>query len=165
MSTEPENFDALRRLLALKRHEQPPPGYYEQLSSEIRARLRTGEHQQTDWWQELGEEASWLQQLWVALSAKPALAGAFGVVICSLVLTGIFYSQGTEPATVAVVPTVETWKPGPHTPALALNEPAAAKTAVSSSSTNPVPNAGPSLFDQIGLVGQPASVSFSPGGN
>jgi hypothetical protein len=165
MSTEPDNFEPLRRLLALKRHEQPPPGYFEQLSSEIHARLLTGEHRQTDWWQELGDEASWLQRFWAALSAKPALAGAFGLVVCSLVLTGIYYSQETQMLTTAASPTVETWKPEPQTHPLVLSDSSPAKTDVSSSSTNPVLNTGPSLFDQIGVVGRPATVNFSPGGN
>ncbi len=39
MNMNEENFDSLRKLLALKRHEQPPPGYFNDLPGRISARL------------------------------------------------------------------------------------------------------------------------------
>ena len=42
MNTTPENeFTELRRLLALKRHEQPPPRYFQDFSDNVISTLRT----------------------------------------------------------------------------------------------------------------------------
>jgi hypothetical protein len=163
MSTEPDNFEPLRRLLALKRHEQPPPGYFERLPAEIRARLRAAGPANATRRQEPETEGSWLLRLWAGLSAKPAWAGAFGVLICGAALTGIFFSQQGELPTEAAAPAMGAWKTEPHAPALALSE-ALTTPNPATSSTNPVLNVGPSLFDQIGVLGQPASVNYSVGG-
>jgi hypothetical protein len=168
MNPESENFDALRKLLAIKRHETPPPGYFEQLASEVRARLRGGEHRRSDLWNEVGEEASWLQRAWGLLYTKPAFAGAFGVLVCGVLLAGMFYSQEQEEATAASTGLAEKLAlPASPRSALALsptaNEPA------NSSSTNPVLNVqagrvqGNTLFDKIGMGGNTAPVNFNPG--
>ena len=43
MNPEPKNFDSLRRILILKRHEQPPPGFYDRFSRDVMARIKAGE--------------------------------------------------------------------------------------------------------------------------
>jgi hypothetical protein len=102
MNPEQDNFQALQRLLALKRHELPPPGYFDRFSNQVIARLRAGERSAPDsLWERLGLEAAGLQRFWHALETKPVFAGALGAGVCGLLLAGILYSQSVEPAPVA----------------------------------------------------------------
>ncbi len=43
MNENEQNFDELKRLLKLKRHEVPPPGYFNNFSGEVISRIRAGE--------------------------------------------------------------------------------------------------------------------------
>ncbi len=89
MNSQPENFEQLRRLLRLKRHEQPPPGFFEAFSRRILARIEAGEtgDARRPFWQ-----LPWLADLMAALERKPALAGAFSLVVCALLVCGIVFS-------------------------------------------------------------------------
>ena len=95
MTPDQQNFESLRRLLALKRHEQPPPGYFNSFSQQVVARIRAGE---------LGaDSAPWenwltsrLQRLWLAFETKPILAGVFGAGVCALLISGVIYSERTS---------------------------------------------------------------------
>lgn len=93
MDSQPENFENLRRLLALKRHEQPPPGYFDGFSREVILRLQDGEGAQQASWERAAWEAPWLARLWEALSLKPYLTGGFGVAACATVLAGVLYAE------------------------------------------------------------------------
>ncbi|PYJ05511.1 MAG: hypothetical protein DME25_08320, partial [Verrucomicrobia bacterium] len=84
MNPESQDFTQLRRLLALKRHEQPPPGYFHDFSRQVVVRIRagaTGDPESAMVW-----EVPWLRRLWAAFETKPILAGAFGVLVCGLLL-------------------------------------------------------------------------------
>ena len=96
MYPDSQNFEQLRRLLALKRHEQPPPGYFNSFSAQVIARIKAGERGEdtSSLWQ-LFWEGNWLQKVWSAMESKPALAGAFGVMVCGLLLSGVIYSGTT----------------------------------------------------------------------
>jgi len=93
MNPEPENFERLRRLLIVKRYEQPPPGFFDDFSRRVMLRIQAGE---------AGEEAlgfghwlwqtPWLQRLVSALEQRPAVAGAFSLSVCGLLLAGILCS-------------------------------------------------------------------------
>jgi hypothetical protein len=97
--TESEEFQQVRRLLALKRHEQPPSGYFNGFSRQVILRIQSGEaRQRVSWLERLQSEVPWLQRLWSALDAKPMLAGAFGVTVCGLLVGGLVYSYQVEPA-------------------------------------------------------------------
>ncbi len=108
MSQDTENFEPLRRLLALKRYEQPPPGYFNNFSSQVIARIKAGEAEpHSAFLERLFGQAPWLRQLWGAFEAQPILAGAFGVAVCGLLIMGVAYSDKTESAPVALVPVTE----------------------------------------------------------
>jgi hypothetical protein len=109
MNAEQEDFEALRRLLALKRHEQPPPGFFNDFSRQVVARIQAtrGEPYEESLLERLFGKAPWVARLWEALETKPALAGAFGVLVCGLLISGIIYSEKApvEPmGPVAVLP-------------------------------------------------------------
>lgn len=102
MSAEQENFDQLRKLLALKRHEQPPPGYFHHFSQEVIARIRAGDHLEAAGFRDrLGWDAPWLERFWNFLESRPAFAGAFGLAVCGLLFAGIFYAEPREDGAVA----------------------------------------------------------------
>jgi hypothetical protein len=94
MNTAPEEFEQLRKLLKLKRYEQPPPGYFNNFSSRIINHLENPTPQGA--WANLSQEAPWLQRFISRLEGSPMVAGVFGVIICSLLLGGIVYSQYTD---------------------------------------------------------------------
>jgi hypothetical protein len=93
MNPEPENFEQLRRLLMLKRHEQPPPGYFDGFSRHVVIRIKAGETgDEAGTIGRLFLEAHWLGRFWNLLERKPALAGAFTLSVCGLLLAGIICS-------------------------------------------------------------------------
>lgn len=90
MDTDHDEFGALRRLLALKRHEQPPPGYFENFSRKVLVRLQAEAEAKPGW-------RAWVQNLFTGFENRPALAGAFGFAVCAFLATG-FLSSDTPPS-------------------------------------------------------------------
>jgi hypothetical protein len=151
MNPESENFESLRRLLALKRHEQPPPGYYDNFSRQVVARLRTGERQT---FSETFSDEPWVQRLLAMFTGKPAFAGAFGAAVCALLVSGIVYSEKMEVASTPSPVMASADGSGMISPSVMMeSQPALGGSAmlVSSTSTNPVAFPSGSLFDQIPL--------------
>lgn len=89
MQPTDSQFNDLKRLLALKRHEQPPPGYFERLPVTILRRIRI-EHQTAPF-------DGWLTSLVDRLTFRPALAGVCGVGLCVLYLAGLGIGRSTPP--------------------------------------------------------------------
>jgi hypothetical protein len=80
-----ENFDSLKKLLALKRHEQPPPGYFNTFSSKVLARIQAGEAAAPKtWWQRL-----------MSFNARPVMAGVYGVT--ALLMAGFILAVASKP--------------------------------------------------------------------
>jgi len=94
MSPDPENFETLRRLLVLKRYEQPPPGYFHPFAPQVIARIKAGERaEEPSLFARWFGEVTWLQGLWAALETKPMLAGGVGLAACALLVGGVLYSE------------------------------------------------------------------------
>jgi hypothetical protein len=90
-----QDFSQLRRLLSLKRHEQPPPGYFDALPRQIIASLQA---QSTcrDADTNAGVPA-WILNLIARVQARPALAGLVGAGFCALILgTVIFLEKDSQ---------------------------------------------------------------------
>ena len=133
-----ENFDQLRRLLALKRYEAPPPGYFHSFSGKVMARIEAEVALAPAWWQKLGFDFNF----------KPALVCGLGVVVCGLLSAGVLTSVVTVDQPVV---------------GLAIEPPAGFEAspfgelypAESTTSTRPVFSAN--RYDQFGLRAQPVS--------
>ncbi|MGA2787390.1 MAG: hypothetical protein ABSF60_07670, partial [Verrucomicrobiota bacterium] len=114
------NFESLRRLLALKRYETPPPGYYHHFSSQVLQRIRAGDTgTSAGWAEDLFGQAPWLEKLLHAFDVKPVFASAFAGALCLLLLLGIIYAERPD-----------------FTPQPILQTAAASPTAVSTPTTS-----------------------------
>jgi hypothetical protein len=112
MSQDTENFEQLRRMLALKRHEQPPPGYFNDFSRQVILRIKAGERgEPANLLERLFWEAPWVQRLWNTLEARPIVAGACGVAVCGLMITGVLYSDRADVPAGALVPIAQQTPP------------------------------------------------------
>lgn len=163
MSKDSENFDQLVKLLALKKYEQPPPGYFDTLAGEITARILASESDPRISTYDPAAELGWAGRLWALLEAKPILAGAFGVAVCGLMITGILYSQRL-PSTTETPETASALPPTAAVPALELTS--------ANTPTNGLQPIGPQLpkglFDGLYLRANnlgPQPANYTPAGN
>ena len=150
MNQDSENFDSLRQLLALKRHEVPPPGYFDRLPRDIMARIKAG-----DTGNELGADLSWFRRFLNVFDVKPVFAGAFGTAVCAFLISGIITSERT--------PAFAAGTAMPEGPTIANLPPGTAPEAQFVSS-NAVASGSGSLFDNLPSL-RTTPVNYSLGGN
>ena len=77
----PPEHDSLEKLLRLKRHEQPPPRYFNEFSGRVLSRIERGEAR-LSWWERFG------------FDLRPALAAGAGLVACGLIVYGVATTEG-----------------------------------------------------------------------
>lgn len=80
MDKTPDEQDSIRRLLALKRHETPPPGYFRDFSSRVVARIER---------EEAASPSSWWTRLTGSVAWRPALLGANAIIIAGIGLIAL----------------------------------------------------------------------------
>lgn len=95
MKNDPEDFEALRKLMALKRHEMPPPGYFRRLPGTIVARIERGEGRLSFW-----------ERISADFTLRPAFAYAFVLAACGA-LTASLYSVKIQTREAGLQPAVD----------------------------------------------------------
>lgn len=89
MDPADNNFDALRKLLALKRHELPPPGYFDRLPDRIIDRIAACEDD---------APVDWFRSLIDHFRLRPAFLGVFSFTLGAFYLLGLGTAdRGTPP--------------------------------------------------------------------
>ena len=135
MGSPSDNFDSLQKLLRLKRHEQPPPRYFNDFSSRVIAGIERGENR-TSWWERFG------------IDLRPALAAVTGALACGLIIYGVATAGGEEASSDSAA----------LASGAALNGLAANVEAQSANSTNPITSYGTPIDRKL-FHGQAAPVS------
>ncbi|HEY5298171.1 MAG TPA: hypothetical protein VIK59_09610 [Verrucomicrobiae bacterium] len=159
---ENENFEALRRLLALKRHEIPPPGYFNNFSARVIAQIRVEAGASS---KRSLSESPWKKFLQI-FEMKPAFTGAFASALLLLLVAGTVYINQSDVATQPLLPMAESTSPVLATGSTtALAQPSEQTLLASSISNNSTSSLQPvaSLFGQQNPLAQ--QVSFSLSGN
>lgn len=151
MNPDSENFDSLRQLLTLKRHEIPPPGYFDRLPRDIMARIKAGEKGG-----DVGAEISWLQRLLSMFDVKPVFAGAFGTAVCAFLISGVISSDRIPVLGAA------TSRPG-SSPIANTSIPEADSSIVGLMASATNSGGSGSLFDQFSL--ETRTISYLPNNN
>jgi hypothetical protein len=86
MYQEPTPRIKVERIIALKRYEQPPPGYFHLLPSRIITRIERGE-----------EPSGFWERFWPSFTVRPSLAYALGLTVCGALTAGFFYPPTRTP--------------------------------------------------------------------
>lgn len=104
MEPPEENFEQLKKLLKLKRHETPPPGYFEDFSSNLIARIEAEDARPAP--------AGW-RRFFAGLDTSPIMVGAYGVIVASLVIVGVqMAGRAGSPDDITSDPSFAGTKPG-----------------------------------------------------
>jgi hypothetical protein len=98
VENQDQDFEALRRLLKLKRHEQPPPRYFHDFSGQVLSGIRAGTAGgRFESFEDIIAQSSWLRRIWAVVEGRPAISGLFAAAVCGLLVAGIFVSENVPP--------------------------------------------------------------------
>lgn len=159
-----QDFEKLQRMLKLKRHELPPPRYFNNFSGQITARIRAGEgnHKQENF-KDIFSQIPWLNRIWNTAGEKPALLAASAV--CGVLIAGIFFLDNTTDQTMPAIAINNETMPAINSEGLASGNllVGAALDGNSLSATAILPSSAPSLFNNL-LALPTVPVSLKPHG-
>jgi hypothetical protein len=108
MNSDSDDFAELRKLMALKRHEQPPPGYFNRLPDKIASRLE----------REGGQPGFW-EKILAGFTFRPAFAYSFAVAAFGALTFSVITSVRTQPRESTQTPPGFGWRTGAADEALA----------------------------------------------
>lgn len=112
MNPEEQNFEALKKLLALKRHENPPPGYFENFSSKVIARIEAAEANQS---------VSLWQRIIGYVEARPARVSTFALAGAAVVAVMLSLAPNNQAPSAGIIENHATLAGG-VTPASSISE-------------------------------------------
>ena len=130
MESSPENFESLQKLLKLKRHEQPPPRFFNEFSGRVIARIQSEGTRPPRWWERFG------------VDLRPVMAVGAGAAACVL----MFFTMAATPESDAL-----------SGEGLASSSKMASAPTPDASSTNPVINAAGTMIGPWRSSVMPAS--------
>ena len=93
MSEQNNNFRDVKRLLKLKQHEVPPPGYFNHFSADVISRIRAGDTSASEGFLARAESNSLMMSLLHIFQAKPGVIGGFATSLCLLLLFGVVLAE------------------------------------------------------------------------
>jgi hypothetical protein len=170
MNETDQNFEELKRLLKLKQHEVPPPGYFNDFSGQVIARIRAGEAGGSrDYVERLQSGAPWVVNLLRIFETRPGVIGGLATSLCLLLVLVVVFDDRSDIASKNLLTISEPSTATAENPVASMNAPALLAASGSTgivASTNPVT----SLQPAITMFGQPAAgplfqtASFAPAG-
>lgn len=102
-------FEPLCKLLAIKRHEVPPPGYFDRFSDQVISRIQDAKSSRPKTpLERLFAEAPWILNLLQAFQARPALAGFFASAVCLLMVGVLVATDQQDTPSSSLLTSVET---------------------------------------------------------
>jgi len=101
MSDNNQNFQDLKRLLRLKRHEIPPPGYFHGFSGDVLARIQAGDSGSgKSFLERIQADSPFASALLQLFAARPGVVGALATSVCLLLLLAVLFVDRSEPGAV-----------------------------------------------------------------
>lgn len=95
------DFEKLRRLMAIKRYERPPAGHFDRLANRIRQAIEA---------ESLAPSATWWERFISRFDMQPSMAAALALIIAAVYLYAFIWSQQSPPSTPLVrYPPAQEW--------------------------------------------------------
>lgn len=84
MNSSPDDQESIRKLLVIKRYEQPPPGFFNSFSDQVISRIQT---------QSTLHRPSWWQQWFAEISGQPLIASTYALLFAGLFVVALGLAQ------------------------------------------------------------------------
>ena len=156
MNENENNFESLRQLMALKKHEVPPPGYFNRFSARVINEIE-GQQRMTGT-EKMVVTMPWLFRILLRLQGRPALVGSVATGVFVLLAVGLILADRPDE-----LPGIAAGNLTPVNSADALNMPQTfassdLMTVAGTSNSDQASSAGLAISTNVGL--QPVASMF-----